>query len=80
MLQSQYVIDGVEIWGDITRDIKVWGSTPWDDRGWEIGERFALKWWFLLDDEILKTTNFWRGAREEEGLSMSGIRGGWRVS
>lgn len=74
ILQSQHIINGVEIWGDITRDVKVWGNTPWDDQGWEIGERFAVKWWFLMDDEVLRTTNFWRGTRDERGLSMGEIR------
>ncbi|KAH7390109.1 hypothetical protein BKA64DRAFT_757149 [Cadophora sp. MPI-SDFR-AT-0126] len=74
MLRSQHVISGVEIWSDITRDIKVWGNTPWNEAGWEIGERFAIKWWFLMDDEVLRATNFWRGARDEKGLSMGEIR------
>ncbi|PVH86379.1 hypothetical protein DL98DRAFT_602101 [Cadophora sp. DSE1049] len=73
LLQSQHVISGVEIWGDITRDVTVWGNTPWDEGGWEIGESFAVKWWFLIDDEVLKSTNFWRGARDERKLSMGEI-------
>ncbi|KAG4433049.1 hypothetical protein IFR05_011467 [Cadophora sp. M221] len=74
LLQSQHIIDGVEIWGDITRDVRVWGNTPRDDRGWEMGERFAVKWWFLLDDEVLRTTNFWRRTRDERSLSMAEIK------
>ncbi|KAK0105209.1 hypothetical protein ONS95_004396 [Cadophora gregata] len=74
LLQSQQFISGVEIWADITRDITVWGNTPWDEGAWEIGERFAVKWWFLMDDEVLRGTNFWRGARDERRLSMGEIR------
>lgn len=33
-------------------DVKVWGSTPWDAMGWEIGPEFAKKWWFLIDDDM----------------------------
>jgi Domain of unknown function (DUF3425) len=48
--------------------LKVWGPTPWDPMGWEIGDQFLEKWWFLIDASILQTTNFWRRARGETPL------------
>ena len=54
--------------------MKVWGNIPWDETGWEIGERFAMKWWFLMDDEVLRTTNFWRASRTDETLSLREIK------
>jgi len=32
LLQSQHMISAVEIWGDITRDVTVWGKTLWDEK------------------------------------------------
>lgn len=51
-------------------DVKVWGSTPWEVTGWEIGPEFAKKWWFLIDDGIRTTTNFWRAQRGEPALKF----------
>ncbi|KFY76310.1 hypothetical protein V499_03986 [Pseudogymnoascus sp. VKM F-103] len=39
---------------------RLWGSEPWDPCGWEISEVFVKKWWWLLDQEMLEMTNFWR--------------------
>lgn len=64
------------MWNDFSGgEVKVWGSSPWEKTGWEIGERFAKKWWFLMSEEILETANFWRAARGEGRLSMSGVKG-----
>jgi len=51
-------------------ELKVWGSTPYDPFGWEVGPEFARKWWFLMDDGILNATNFWRGQRGEVALTL----------
>ncbi|RPB10515.1 hypothetical protein P167DRAFT_465448, partial [Morchella conica CCBAS932] len=45
-----------ESWG-------VWGQTPWEARSWEIGEAFARKYWFLMDEEMIRCTNWWRRQR-----------------
>ena len=49
----------------------VWGSTPWDPMGWEVGDAFLAKWWFLLDASILEVTNYWRSQRGEKPLSFA---------
>lgn len=64
------MIDGQEIWDDLNSDVKVWGNSPWDEKGWEVGERFAVKWWFLMSDEVLQVANWWRGLRGEKNLSI----------
>lgn len=72
-------VDANEVWNDLMAgEVKIWGSTPWLEMGWEISERFAVKWWFLMTDDILKTTNFWRGVRGEEPLSSLEIKGRFR--
>jgi hypothetical protein len=75
MLNSLMAINEVEFLLDMASgDLKVWGSTPWDPMGWEVGPNFARKWWFLMDDGIMHTTNFWRGQRGEEGLVLASFQ------
>ncbi|KAK3384130.1 hypothetical protein B0T24DRAFT_673939 [Lasiosphaeria ovina] len=49
-----------------------WGRRPWDARGWEIPEAFVDKYWWLLDEDMLAMTNFWREERAEEPLVWRG--------
>lgn len=50
---------------------KVWGSIAWDPMGWEVDEEFAKRWWFLMGDDIIRTTNFWRSQRGEMPLTRT---------
>ncbi|KAH8895588.1 NAD(P)-binding protein [Thozetella sp. PMI_491] len=72
LLQSLGVINEAEFIRDMLQaDLKVWGSTPWDPMAWEVGPSFAARWWFLMDDSIIRTSNFWRAQRGEAPLSVS---------
>jgi len=72
VLNSQTTMNEMEFVMDMASDgLKVWGSTPWDPTGWEMGPDLARKWWFLMDDGIIRTTNFWRGQRGEEALVLA---------
>jgi hypothetical protein len=72
MLISPTAINDWEFVNDMgTSDLRVWGSTPWDPMGWEVGPEFARKWWFLMDDGIVHTSNFWRRQRGEETLVLT---------
>ena len=74
ILTSPVAIDEADFSRDATSGAwKVWGSTPWDSTGWEVGPEFANKWWFLMDDEIIRTTNFWRGQRGEGPLMLGSL-------
>lgn len=54
-------IDYDDLWRDsVSGGFFVWGSLPWAPQGWEVTEQFARKWWFLLDQEVIETANFWR--------------------
>lgn len=72
VLNSLAAINEGQFISDMT-DMKVWGSTPWDPMAWEVGPEFARKWWFLMDDGIMHTTNFWRGQRGEEALVLTSL-------
>ena len=72
ILNSPTAINDLEFLHDMeSGDLKIWGSTPWDPMGWEIGPEFARKWWFLMDDGIMHTSNFWRRQRGEEAVVLA---------
>ncbi|KAH8819313.1 hypothetical protein F5884DRAFT_760232 [Xylogone sp. PMI_703] len=52
--------------------LKCWGRRPWDARGWELSEEFADKWWWILDEEIIAMTNYWREERAIKPLIWKG--------
>jgi hypothetical protein len=58
----------------VTDEWKIWGNKPWEPRSWEMPHKFVHKWWFLLDEDILAMTNFWRQQRSEEPLSLPKMR------
>ncbi|VUC27280.1 unnamed protein product [Clonostachys rosea] len=45
-------------------------SDPWHPRGWEFTEGFIRKWKRMLEgcEEVIESTNYWRGLRDEEPL------------
>jgi Domain of unknown function (DUF3425) len=67
ILKSLPAIDEIEFVQDMA-ELKIWGTTPWDPLGWEVSPEFAKKWWFLMDDTIMQSTNFWRAQRGEQAL------------
>lgn len=71
MLNSTTAINELEFLQDmVSGDLKVWGVVPWDPMGWEVGQEFARKWWFLMDDGIIHAANFWRSQRGEKALEL----------
>lgn len=70
VLKSSMVSDELDLLRDL-EGLEVWGLTPWDPMGWEVGPEFVTKWWFLIDDQILRATNFWRRQRGEEALVLA---------
>ena len=73
ILHSINVINLETLSRDLTDGaFSVWGRDPSDATGWEISERFAKTWWFLVDEELLRTTNFWRSQKSENMLVIGG--------
>ncbi|KAL6909300.1 hypothetical protein GGI43DRAFT_380096 [Trichoderma evansii] len=69
LLRAGDIVQSTEFWNDmITGKLRVWGKTPWDRRGWEMQEEFVNKWWWVIADDILEETNFWRVSRGEAPL------------
>lgn len=75
LLTFSECIDRDEIWSDLaTGGFTVWGKTPWDKRGWEVHTDFGNKWWWLMTDEVLDESNFWKIQRGEELLDIRSIK------
>ncbi|CAG8952207.1 hypothetical protein HYFRA_00000947, partial [Hymenoscyphus fraxineus] len=65
---------GGAVIGDGT-GLRVW-SDPWCAGSWEVEEGFARKYWELMCEELLRSTNMWREMRGEEPLGF-GLGNGW---
>jgi hypothetical protein len=75
LLHAGNMMNPREMWEDLTDgDVKVWGNSPWDEKGWEFGEKFITKYWYVMDNEVLSTANFWRMTRDEPMLSLEAIK------
>ena len=49
----------------------VWGSQPWNSMCWEVAQEFASKWAWLLDEDTIRYSNFWRTERGELPLQLT---------
>jgi len=70
MLRVLDIIDEDDVCCMIHTDWGVWGDRPWDKTSWEVGEKFAEKYWFLMDEEMKRTSDFWRGQRGLKPLKI----------
>ncbi|KAK2592467.1 hypothetical protein QQS21_009846 [Conoideocrella luteorostrata] len=74
LLLASGVVRAAEFWSDlVSGNVRIWGMTPWDTRGWEVRESFAAKWWWLITEEVLEETNFWRVSRGEQPLLLGAL-------
>lgn len=72
LLLSLDVIDLAKLSQDLINGaFRVWGHAAWDGTGWEVSEAFARRWWFLMDEQLINVTNFWRRQRLEGALLLS---------
>lgn len=69
------IIDEGDVCCMMHTDWGVWGDRSWDKTSWEVGEKFAEKYWFLMDEEMKKTSDFWRGQRGLKPLKIQPRRG-----
>ncbi|KAL9127324.1 MAG: hypothetical protein Q9175_007757 [Cornicularia normoerica] len=53
----------------------IWGSQPWNALAWEISQAFVTNWAWLMDNEIIRCSNFWRGERGEGPLVVPDLGG-----
>lgn len=60
---SMEIFDEDEFITDVGQNFYCWGREPALESSWEISPEFIKKWWFMVDKDMLKQTNFWRQNR-----------------
>ena len=55
---------------DGAEGIRVWGSDPYDETCWEVGQLAFAKWWFIFDRAVIERSNYWRRLRGAPPLRM----------
>lgn len=58
-------LDETELCADIDRHLSVWGRLPQLAMSYEWAPEFVEKWAWVLDEETLSVSNFWRAQRGE---------------
>lgn len=72
-------LDEPELCADIDRHLRVWGRLPQLAMSYEWAPEFVDKWAWVLDEEVLKVSNFWRGQRGEAPFEAWGRATGENV-
>ncbi|KAK4692853.1 hypothetical protein P7C71_g4434, partial [Lecanoromycetidae sp. Uapishka_2] len=54
---------------------RVWGSQPWNAFAWEVTQTFATNWAWLMDEDLVRSSNFWRAERGELPLVLPDLGG-----
>lgn len=56
---------------DESEGFRIHGEDGFDDKNWEIGEKFFQNWWWALDREIVENSNRLRNKRGASKLKLS---------
>lgn len=60
---------------DGAEGIRVWGSDPYDETCWEVGQLAFSKWWFIFERSVIDRSNYWRALRGAPPLRMEAPEG-----
>lgn len=60
---------------DGAEGIRVWGSDPYDETCWEVGQLAFSKWWFIFERSVIDRSNYWRALRGATPLRMEAPEG-----
>lgn len=64
---------------DAAEGVRIWGSDPYDAAGWEVGQVFFERWWFIFDRAVVEQSNRLRELRGAAALRMQSLPSGPRV-
>jgi hypothetical protein len=53
----------------------IWGSQPWNPMGWEASQQFVDLWGWMMDEETIQCSNFWRFERGDLPLVTPAVVG-----
>ena len=71
MVTSPDSIDQDELCQDLVKGgLCIWGKVVDDVKSYELSQEFVSNWGWLLDEDSLSTTNFWRAQRGERALRL----------
>jgi len=56
---------------DEAEGFRLYGEDGFDDKNWEVGEKFFQHWWWALDREIVENSNRLRAARGARRLKLT---------
>ncbi|KAF3350582.1 hypothetical protein VdG2_01046 [Verticillium dahliae VDG2] len=59
---------------DEAEGVRIWGGDPYDATGWEIGQTFFERWWFIFDRDVVAQSNRLREIRGAARLHLRGPR------
>ena len=48
---------------DSAEGMRIWGSDPYDEASWEVGQVVFERWWFVFDKKVVEQSNTWRRRR-----------------
>ncbi|KAM0328024.1 hypothetical protein ACHAQA_005425 [Verticillium albo-atrum] len=55
---------------DQAEGVRIWGGDPYDETGWEVGQVFFERWWFIFDRDVVAQSNRLREMRGAARLRM----------
>lgn len=55
---------------DAGEGIRIWGSDPFDERHWEVGQVLYERWWFVFDRSTVEQSNYLRLQRGAPPLRL----------
>ncbi|KAK4033947.1 hypothetical protein C8A01DRAFT_19193 [Parachaetomium inaequale] len=67
------LVDFVYDMEDGAEGMRIWGSDPYDEASWEVGQVVFERWWFVFDKKVVEQSNTWwrrRGAAPLRALAM----------
>ncbi|KAL2258381.1 hypothetical protein VTK26DRAFT_8329 [Humicola hyalothermophila] len=56
---------------DGAEGVRIWGSDPYDEGNWEVGQVLFERWWFLFDRKVVERSNYWRRQRGAPPLRIT---------
>ncbi|EEY14746.1 conserved hypothetical protein [Verticillium alfalfae VaMs.102] len=60
---------------DEAEGVRIWGGDPYDATGWEVGQTFFERWWFIFDRDVVAQSNRLREIRGRCAAALEGAAG-----
>ncbi|KAL2130280.1 hypothetical protein VTI74DRAFT_6674 [Chaetomium olivicolor] len=73
-LTGLQLVDFVYDMEDGAEGLRIWGSDPYDEGCWEVGQVVFERWWFVFDKAVVERSNQWRRQRGAPPLRALGWR------